>query len=101
MKRYAGLIGNYKSYWIKSQQDNKLIIDSDYYNNSDNEGHIMFQVYNITDKDVFLPEGERIGQGVFLKYEITDDDVAEKWREGGFGSTDALDTFKNLLFPAT
>ena len=64
------------------------IIDEDYYNNPDNEGHIMFQVYNITDNDVIISAGERIGQGVFIKYGITDDDMAEGLRTGGFGSTD-------------
>ena len=63
------------------------IIDADYYNNPDNEGHIMFQVYNFTDKEVLIPIGERIGQGVFLKYYITDDDNASGERLGGFGST--------------
>ena len=64
------------------------IIDEDYYNNPDNEGHIMFQVYNITDDDVVISAGERIGQGVFIKYVITDNDMAEGLRTGGFGSTD-------------
>ena len=63
------------------------IIDSDYYNNPDNEGHIMFQVINFTNKEVFIPAGERIGQGVFLKYYTTDDDNASGKRVGGFGST--------------
>ena len=63
------------------------IIDADYYNNLDNEGHIMFQVYNITDEDVFIANGEKIGQGVFIKYAITNDDTAEGERLGGFGST--------------
>lgn len=69
------------------------IIDEDYYNNPDNEGHIMFQVYNITDNDVTIPAGERIGQGAFIKYAITDDDIAEGLRIGGFGSTDLNDVF--------
>ena len=64
------------------------IIDEDYYNNPDNEGHIMFQVYNITDDDVIISAGERIGQGVFIKYVIADNDMAEGLRTGGFGSTD-------------
>ena len=63
------------------------IIDSDYYNNPDNEGHIMFQVYNFTDTIVNIPKGERIGQGMFMKYFKTDDDVASGIRTGGFGST--------------
>ena len=64
------------------------IIDADYYNNPDNEGHIMFQVYNITDKEVIVDKGEKIGQGVFIKYVITNDDYANGVRAGGFGSTD-------------
>ena len=63
------------------------IIDSDYYNNLDNEGHIMFQVYNFTDAEVNISKGERIGQGMFIKYFKTDDDVASGIRTGGFGST--------------
>lgn len=63
------------------------IIDADYYNNSDNEGHIMFQVYNFTDDTVEIEAGERIGQGTILRYYITEDDNATGKREGGFGST--------------
>ena len=73
------------------------IIDEDYYNNPDNEGHIMFQVYNITDSDVTIPTGERIGQGTFIKYAITDDDIAEGLRIGGFGSTDLGDVFSAIF----
>ena len=63
------------------------IIDSDYYNNPDNEGHIMFQVYNFSDTLVVVEKGERIGQGVILPYETVYDDVAVGERTGGFGST--------------
>lgn len=63
------------------------IIDSDYYNNPENEGHIMFQVINFTDKEVVVNAGERIGQGIFLKYFIAEDDNASGERLGGFGST--------------
>lgn len=59
----------------------------DYYNNSDNEGHIMFQVYNFTDDTVEIEAGERIGQGTILRYYITEDDNATGARCGGFGST--------------
>ena len=74
------------------------IVDEDYYNNPDNEGHIMFQVYNITDNDVIIPAGERIGQGVFIKYILTDDDYVNTLRTGGFGSTDTEDSLSHLLF---
>lgn len=75
------------------------IVDSDYYNNPDNEGHIMFQVYNITNKTVTLGKGNRIGQGVFVPYSLTDDDNIERIRTGGFGSTDQqLKSLTNALF---
>ena len=63
------------------------VIDKDYYGNPDNDGHIMFAFYNIKDEDITIKKGEAIGQGVFQKYLITDDDEAEGERKGGFGST--------------
>lgn len=64
------------------------IVDSDYYNNPDNEGHIMFPVHNLGFKDKLIKKGERIGQGLFLKYLKVDNDVSDGTRTGGFGSTD-------------
>jgi dUTP pyrophosphatase len=63
------------------------VVDSDYYGNPDNDGHIMFAFYNVKDEDVTILKGERIGQGIFEKYLIADDDNATGTREGGFGST--------------
>ena len=63
------------------------IIDSDYYNNPDNEGHIMFQVINLSPSPIKLQKGDRIGQGIIKKYIITEDDAAVGERLGGFGST--------------
>ena len=63
------------------------IIDKDYYGNEDNDGHIMFAFYNIKEEDVTIKKGECIGQAIFQKYLLTDDDNAEGIREGGFGST--------------
>ena len=48
--------------------NNVGIIDADYYNNEDNEGHIMLGMYNTTDSDVTLAKGERVAQGIFYKY---------------------------------
>lgn len=64
------------------------IVDSDYYNNPDNEGHIMFSVHNLGFKDKLIKKGERIGQGLFLNYLKADDDMSDGVRAGGFGSTD-------------
>lgn len=58
------------------------VIDGDYYNNKDNEGEIGFQFYNKGDKEVVFTPGEKIGQGIFKKFEITDDDKASGVRTG-------------------
>ena len=63
------------------------VIDKDYYGNSDNDGHIMFAFFNIKDEDITIKKGEAIGQGVFQKYFVADNDQAEGERVGGFGST--------------
>ena len=64
------------------------VIDKDYYGNPDNDGHFMFTFYNVSDVPVTIKKGEAIGQAIFSKYLITDDDNAEGERIGGFGSTD-------------
>ena len=64
------------------------IIDADYYNNPDNEGHIYFQMINLSPFDILIRKGEALGQGIIKRYEITDDDAATGERVGGFGSTD-------------
>ncbi len=63
------------------------VIDSDYYGNPDNDGHIMFAFYNIKSEDIEIKKGERIGQGIFQKYLTVDNDNANGERSGGFGST--------------
>ena len=68
------------------------IIDSDYYNNPNNEGHIMIKLVHDGSVvlDVFKLEiGKAFAQGIFLPYGITEDDhLQEKQtRSGGFGST--------------
>ena len=63
------------------------VIDADYYNNPDNEGHIYFQIINLSPFDILLKKGDIIGQGIIKKYYTTDDDKAEGLRVGGFGST--------------
>ena len=67
------------------------IIDGDYYNNSDNEGHIYFQLINLSPFDIQLKKGDKIGQGIIKRFEVTDDDYKyeKQERAGGFGSTSA------------
>lgn len=66
------------------------IIDADYYNNPDNDGEMGFEFYNILDEDVVIKKGEKLGQGIIMKFDKTEDDYISnpyKTRVGGFGST--------------
>jgi len=63
------------------------IIDADYYDNPDNEGHIMIAVYNHGREPAIVSKGERIAQGIFSQYLKTDTDAAIAERTGGMGST--------------
>lgn len=59
----------------------------DYYNNLDNEGELGFLFYNLSNEPVVIEKGDKIGQGIFQKYLITDNDNAEGERLGGWGSS--------------
>ena len=71
------------------------VIDSDYYNNEDNEGEMAFTFYNLSDETVILEKGDKLGQGLFQKYLLTDDDSADGVRNGGFGSTDEIEIIED------
>jgi len=62
------------------------IIDKDYYNNPDNEGHIFIKLQNEGDKTFVVNKGEAYAQGIFMKY-LTCNDQVENTRTGGLGST--------------
>lgn len=64
------------------------LIDSDYYGNPDNDGHFYFSYFNCSDHDIEVKKGDVIGQVVFQKYLVVDNDNATGDRIGGFGSTD-------------
>ena len=63
------------------------VIDSDYYGNRDNEGHIMVAIVNHSYTPIPIKKGERIAQGIFMKYLFTDNDNSTADRNGGIGST--------------
>lgn len=63
------------------------VIDSDYYNNPDNEGHMWLSLQNHGDRDFVCKKGQAFGQGVFTKFLVTDDDDASGSRVSGIGST--------------
>lgn len=66
------------------------VIDADYYGNPDNDGEIAFEFYNMLDEVVEIKKGEKLGQGLILKFDKVEDDYISdpyKTRSGGFGST--------------
>lgn len=64
------------------------VIDSTYYGNPDNEGNIMCALYNYGTEEQVITAGDRVMQGVFVKYLTTDNDiVVNKQRTGGIGSS--------------
>lgn len=65
------------------------IIDADYVN-AENGGNIGLFLKNISDKKQTILKGDRVGQGIFLKYLTTDDDNVHNKRKGGFGSTNEV-----------
>ena len=50
------------------------VIDADYYNNKNNEGHIFIKIQNEGNEIVTLKAGEAIVQGIFFKYLTTKSD---------------------------
>lgn len=64
------------------------VIDSDYYDNETNEGHILLPLYNAGKETVTIQKGERVAQGVFTHYLASDTELPTvAKRKGGFGST--------------
>lgn len=65
------------------------IIDADYFNNTDNEGHIFIAIYNHNSQNINISKGTRIAQGIFYKYLLADMDENSSFiaRTGGLGST--------------
>ena len=67
------------------------IIDPDYYNNEENNGNIGICLTNTDDTPYEVHVGDRIGQCVFTRFYITDEDEFmdnnDTSRHNGFGST--------------
>ncbi|MBP9711846.1 MAG: dUTP diphosphatase [Candidatus Pacebacteria bacterium] len=62
-------------------------IDTDYCGETD---EILLQVYNISDMEVKVEKGERLGQGAFIKVDIAEweeTDTMDSNSRGGFGTT--------------
>jgi dUTP pyrophosphatase len=64
------------------------IIDSSYYNNPSNNGNLGLPLVNNGTETVVLEKNERVAQGIFTPYLLTnDDEVMRDTRYGGFGSS--------------
>ena len=64
------------------------IIDSDYYGNPSNDGNLGFRLYNFGTEPYVISAGDKIGEGVFLKYLTVDgEEEITSTKQGGFGST--------------
>lgn len=50
------------------------VIDADYYNNKDNEGHMWIKIQNEGDKDYVVKKGDGMIQGIFIKYLSVDNE---------------------------
>ena len=63
------------------------IIDSDYYENPDNDGNICIMLKNISNEIQHIKRDDRIAQGIYMQYLIIDNDNVNKVRSGGIGSS--------------
>lgn len=73
------------------QLDNTVgIIDADYYDNKNNQGHIFIKITNDSKNDDILTIniGDAIAQGIFMVFDTTIDDNTDTERIGGIGSSD-------------
>lgn len=65
------------------------VIDKDYYNNSENEGHMWIKLENHGDKDYIVSKGDKIIQGIFINFLTVDnEEKIDNVRTSGIGSTD-------------
>lgn len=64
------------------------IIDKDYYNNINNEGHIWLRLENHGDNDYVISKGDKVCQGIFIPFLTVDnEEEIERVRLDGLGST--------------
>ena len=62
-------------------------IDSDYYSNPDNDGNIGIRLFNLGNTSYVVKSGDRIAQGMFVKYLVADNGNTDNIRQSGFGSS--------------
>lgn len=62
-------------------------VESDYYSNPDNDGNIGIRLFNLGNDPYYIATGDRIAQGMFIKYLTAESGNTDNVRQGGFGST--------------
>ena len=62
------------------------LIESDYYDNPSNEGHIYVALQNEGNEEYIIKKGDAYTQGIFINF-LTCDDEVKATRLGGIGST--------------
>ncbi len=67
------------------------LIESDYYNNESNEGHMWVSLQNEGQEEVTIKKNTAYSQGIFINFLKIDNDETTNIRKGGLGSTDRRD----------
>ena len=63
------------------------IVDKDYYSNPSNDGNIGICLVNLSKDVVKIEKDERIAQGIFKNFLVSDNCNSDETRLGGIGST--------------
>ena len=65
------------------------VIDSDYFENQENDGHIFLCFHNVSDSPIYLDKGDRCAQGIIKKFYLVEGDEYGNGdiRKGGIGSS--------------
>lgn len=74
----------------RMQLDNTVgVVDQDYYNNPDNEGHIFIKITNDSKngKSLTINKGDAFAQGIIMSFDTVENDHVTTLRTGGIGST--------------
>lgn len=74
-------------------------IDSDYYENEQNDGNIGINLFNFGTEPFIIKRGQRIAQCMLTTCINFDMDITTNKRKGGFGSTDDYTIYDDNLVP--
>ena len=81
-------------------RDMVSVIDADYYNSEECEGHIFIELVNESDKVFRIKHNTKYAQGIFMEFGKIVGDNTQNIRKGGYGSTSSNDIDYNT-YPST